>query len=328
MTEALKLPNKQRSFRYLSGLYETDSETVLKACLDMDRPNEAADIISSGALTPGGLAYEIPIDTDDGPQWLEVIERNPEHEPGVFTCYCVSEGFVEVTEEQQRQYKYDRDWLVKVLKTHLKLTGGQASVVPNQLEWLGNIHVDGQPYQVLLARHLTSMNGFKSIYQGLESWSGKSAGIVLTVSERYDHLLPLPGGYPVVSIMSLLSLESPCKIDVQKLKELLRTTFQPDLEPLEVQWKCYGNQGRFEASDRRPWDIRGGQRCTVASMIYDAWLMGNRGVTTEQLREEGIGYTRPSNCFNDGDHWEEYILYEKRLWSLKAHPRPRRKTIP
>ncbi|KEQ17152.1 hypothetical protein [Endozoicomonas numazuensis] len=139
MTDALKLPDKQRSFRYLAGLYETDFDTVLKASLDIDRPNEAADIVSSGALTPGGLTYDIPIDTDDGEQWLEVVER----EPGVYTCYCVSEGFVEVTEEQQRQYKYDRGWLIKVLKSHLKLSGEQVTVIPELLEWLGNTQVSG-----------------------------------------------------------------------------------------------------------------------------------------------------------------------------------------
>ncbi|WP_422472603.1 hypothetical protein [Endozoicomonas sp. ALB032] len=328
MTDALKLPRKQRSFHYLAGLYETDSETVLKICLENDRPNEATDIISSGALTPGGLASVIPIDTDDGELWLEVIERNPEREPGVFTCYCVSEGFVEVTEEQQRQYKYDRDWLIKVLKSHLKLSGEQVTVIPELLEWLGNIQVDGQPYQVLLARHLTSMSGFKSIYQSLESWKGKAPGVVLTVSERFDHLLPLPGPYPIVSIMSLLSSDGPCEIDARKLKDVLRATFEPEAESVEVRWECYDNQGRFEADNREPWDISGGQRCKVASMIYDAWLMGNRGVTTSQLREEGIGYTRPSNCFNDSDLWQEYIQYENRLWSLKAPPRSRRKTTP
>ncbi|WP_252177220.1 hypothetical protein [Endozoicomonas sp. 4G] len=96
---------------------------------------------------------------------------------------------------------------------------------------------------------------------------------------------------------------------------------------MEVRWERYGNQGRFEANDREPWDISGGQRCEIASMIYKAWLMGNRGVSTSQLREEGIGYTRPSNCFNDNDQWQEYIQYENRLWSLKADPRPRRKAI-
>ncbi len=327
MTDTLELPKKQRSFRYLAGLYETDSETVLKACLEMDRPNEAADIISSGALSPGGLAYEIPIDTDDGEQWLEVIERNPEHEPGVFTCYCVSEGFIEISEEQQRQYKYDRDWLIKVLKTYLNLSGGQVTVISELLEWLGNIHVDGQPYQILLARHLTSMSGFKSIYQGLESWQGKAPGVVLTVSERFDHLLPLPGGYPIVSIMSLLSADDPCEIDARKLKDILRATFQPEVESLEVQWEYYGSQGRFEASDREPWDIRGGQRCKVASMIYDAWLAGNRGVTTDQIREEGISYTHPRNCFNDSSQWEDYVQYEGKLWRLKAEPRSRRSAV-
>ncbi|WP_257291730.1 hypothetical protein [Endozoicomonas sp. ONNA1] len=324
MTDALKLPKKQRSFCYLAGLYETDSETVLKACLENDRPNEASDIVSSGALTPGGLASVIPIDTDDGELWLEVIERNPEREPGVYTCYCVSEGFVEVTEDQERQYKYDRDWLIKVLKNHLKLSGEQVTVIPELLEWLGNIQVDGQPYQVLLARHLTSMSGFKSIYQNLESWQGKAPGVVLTVSERFDHLLPLPGPYPIVSIMSLLSSEGPCEIDTRKLKDVLRATFQPDLGSLEVEWEYYGSQGRFEASGCEPWDIRGGQRCKVANMIYDAWLAGNRGVTTEQIKEEGISYTHPRNCFNDSDQWEDYIQYENRLWSLKAEPRSRR----
>ncbi|MGI9282432.1 MAG: hypothetical protein ACR2PX_22775 [Endozoicomonas sp.] len=313
MIDTLELPNKQRSFRYLAGLYETDSETVLKACLENDRPNDAADIVSSGALTPGGLAYEIPINTDDGEQWLEVVER----EPGVFTCYCISEGFVEVTEEQQRQYLYDKGWLVKVLKTHLKLTGEQITVIPKQLEWLGNIQVDGQSYQVLLSRLLTSMDGFKSIYQTLERWQRKASGVVLSVSERFDHLLPLPGKYPVVSVMSLLSSEGPCKIEIKKLKEILRTTFQPDLRPLEVQWSVQGLVGRFEANGRELWDIRGEKRCGVTSLIYDAWLAGNAGITTEQLNEEGFKVTHPGNCYND-DRWKDYIRYEHKLWSIKA----------
>ncbi|WP_422137667.1 hypothetical protein [Endozoicomonas sp. ALC020] len=324
MTDTLELPKKQRSFRYLAGLYETDSETVLKACLEKDRPNEASDIVSSGALTPGGLASVIPIDTDDGELWLEVIERNPEREPGVYTCYCVSEGFVEVTEEQQRQYKYDRDWLIKVLNSHLKLSGEQVTVIPELLEWLGNIQVDGQPYQVLLARHLTSMNGFKSIYQSLESWKGKAPGVVLTVSERFDHLLPLPGGYPIVSIMSLLSSEGPCEINVRKLKDVLRETFELDPGSLEVQWSVQGLVGRFEADDREPWDIRGEKRCTVTTLIYDAWLAGSRGVTTEQLNEEGFRVTHPGNCYND-DRWKDYICYENKLWSIRAVRLTRRK---
>ncbi|MCW7551788.1 hypothetical protein NX722_03865 [Endozoicomonas gorgoniicola] len=323
MTEVLKLPERKRTFRYLAGLYETNTDRILKASLEVDAPNEATDIISSGALAPDGLAYEIPIDTTDGIQWLDVIER----EPGVFTCYCASEGFIEITEEQQRQYFYDLDWLIKVLKSHLKLTGDQITVVPTQLEWLGNLRVDEQLYQVLLARHLTSMGGYKSIYQGLDSWSGKGAGVILTVPERYDHLLPLPGGYPVVSVMSLLSSESPCRIESKKLKEFLRATFQPDAGKLEVRWECYGIQGRFKADNREPWDIRGEKRCGVTSLIYDAWLAGNAGITTDQLNEEGFKVTHPGNCYND-HRWKDYIRYENKLWSIKAERLTRRRSSP
>ncbi|WP_419835289.1 hypothetical protein [Endozoicomonas atrinae] len=323
MTEPLKLPENRRSFYYLARLYESNDNRVLRACLTIDWPNEAADIITSGALTPGGLTYEIPIDTDDGPQWLDVVER----ESGVFTCYCASEGFVEVSEEQQRQYIYDQDWLIKVLKSHLNLTGEQVSLIPGTLEWLGNLQVDGRPYQILLAKYLTSMDGFKTIYQFLENWHGKTAGVVLTISERLNHLLPLPDGYPVMSIMSLLSSQEPCNLDAKKLKELLKASYKPSSGTLEVRWESHGSNGQFESEGLDPWEVRGGQRCKVASMIYDAWLVGNRGVSTEEIREEGISYTHPRNCFNDSNRWEDYIKYDSKVWSLKATPRSRRHTV-
>ncbi len=309
------LPRFKRSLQYLARLYETETDTILKTVLAQRMPAEASDIIASGALTPAGLAWEIP---DDDGEWREIREW----EPGVFAWFSMAEGIVEVTEEQQRQYRYDRQWLVNTLCSLLNLTGERTTIVPNRLVWLGNLSVDGQPYQILLSRHLTSMEGFREVYLGMQNWQGLGKGVVLTVAEPYQPLLPLPGGYPVVPIMSLLQEAEDCLFDNSRLKTLLKQTFTPDGNN-EISFEDYGSSAQLAAEGRSTWSINGRQRCKVARMIYEAWMIGNRGVSNDQLREEGISYTHPKNCYNKGSEWEQYIHFENQIWSLKAKPRPR-----
>ncbi|WP_066018279.1 hypothetical protein [Endozoicomonas atrinae] len=315
------MPDKRSSFEYLASLYDTSHNTVCRAWLDIICPNDAQDIVSCTALQLTGLAWEIPVDGGDhrGIEWQEVREVKP----GEFYWFNVDEGYVSVTEEQQRQYRYDHDWLKKVLQAGLSLDGEFISVVPEHLDYLGGLVSPLGTIQVFLARQYSSQSGSQAIAEGLKSWPGSANRAILTPgSIRRPLTLE---GTTSISVCDLLSGDSGCYLDASKLQRHLALVFGTDTQELPVHLSDYGSNAVMHADERPAWHVTGEKRCHVLRLIYQAWADGNKGVSTSQLQAEGINFTHPQNCFND-DIWPNYINYEKKLWTLKAPPQSRRKT--
>ena len=278
---------------FLLGMFEAGSSHHTYVDLKRMLPNQAVDEVCQLAFSPDG--YEMFYPAEDMGDEDHLVE---EIEPGKFAYF--DRGWRPVAEQDIKRYRMD--WLPKVLRTELHLSGEMQEIVPERLWLLGELRHAETNTPIWLSRGLSHGGGFDSVYDALAARSHQREGVILCSSAPVSQRLELPGSYRLINPIELLNRNGYLSSEVLVGIAAPGTSRQDS--PLH--WDSDNGLLHIKGDVIR---FTGEKRRHVITLLYDRCLKAENKWNIQALLEEiDSSSTHISKLFKNHKRWRDMTM--------------------
>lgn len=303
MTEKLTY----REFELVLKMMEAEQHRMYGFFMEDHHHMEGAALVDRGILLEGPLNMIIPDRWGDDMDSKEV-DWNPETRTYQYWT-SFGGGWVDAPEQDMKTYDLNMNWTFSHLSELIGIGEDVIvrEIVPNLLWELGSIWSGRRKATVFLSRNLSYSKDFDRVHDGLAKWSGKAAGVVLSLAVPASRHDQLPGGHQILSLKNAI-VETPTgyKMDIDLLNGALKGGRQAlDNEPI-----AYSADFSSVTINGRTFIFTGGKQRDVLEVLIRAWRFGEPKCRTGVVLEKvGSKAKSISQLFNHHPDWNDLIGY-------------------